>query len=101
MEGNTGLADSHGWFHHRERDGEHDFGLATLLERLKRELTQAATHDRASGGTQLKVKECTVELGLTWTLEGDGDVKFWVLDFTGKATRENAQTIKVTLEPAA
>ena len=87
-----------GWMQHHE--AEHRPELSTLLEGLKKALNETITHERADGSKALlKVKGCTVELGITWTYELDADVKFWVLDFTGKASREDAQMITVTLEP--
>ena len=74
--------------------------LSLMLRQLNAELQATVAAEHSAGQKPLlKVKECTVELGITWTIEGDAEVKFWVLDFTGKATRENAQTITVTLEP--
>lgn len=84
----------------RVQDGEPQMRLSNMLLQLNRELQATMAAEQSAGDKPLlKVKECTVELGITWTIEGDADVKFWVLDFTGKATRENAQTITVTLDP--
>lgn len=88
-----------GWMQHREHDGEEQPSLTTVLLELKKALRETIEHAKEEEKL-LKVKECTVELGITWTIEGSGEVKFWVLDFTGKGTRENAQTMTVTLEPA-
>jgi hypothetical protein len=81
------------------QEGERQPALSALLERLEEELRLAIEHEKATGAEPLlPVKECTVELGITWTVEADGKIRFWVLDFTGKATRENAQTITLKLE---
>lgn len=87
-----------GWMHHREVDGERQLALSTVLEGLKAELK--TTVDREKGTDPLlQVTECSVELGITWSVEGSGEIKFWVLDFTGKATRENSQTVTVKVVP--
>jgi hypothetical protein len=84
----------------RMRDGQQQLRLSKLLRELNTELQQTVADEQKAGQTPLlKVKECTAELDITWSLEGDGEVKFWVLDLTGKASRESAQKITVTLEP--
>jgi Trypsin-co-occurring domain 2 len=81
-------------------NGEQQPTLSRMLQELTEQLRATMVDEQAAGVKPLlKVKACTVELAITWTIEGDGDVKFWVLDLTGKASRENAQTITVTLAP--
>jgi hypothetical protein len=71
--------------------------LAYLLEQVADEfrgLKGAAADD---GKDDVLVAEtCTLELGITWTMEGDLGIKFWVLDVGASVTRQNAQ--KVTVE---
>ncbi len=76
--------------------------VSYLLQQIAQEfraLKAAAVED---GKPDILVaKTCTLELALTWTLEGEAKLKFWVLELGGGVSRETAQTItvKMTLLP--
>ena len=47
----------------------------------------------------LKLKDCSVELGVSWDRKADGGIQFWVIKLGGGVDKTNTQTIRVTLEP--
>ncbi len=74
--------------------------LKDVLVQLGAEIRQAqyeAANDHQPD--LLKIKECTVELGVTWEAKGSAGVEFWVVKLGGDVTRGNTQTITLTLEP--
>jgi hypothetical protein len=77
--------------------------IAYLLEGIADEFRalQAAALDDGKEDV-LVATECTLELALTWTLEGEGKLKFWVLEIGSGVSRERAQkvTVKMSLTPA-
>jgi NTP-dependent ternary system trypsin peptidase co-occuring protein len=74
--------------------------LRDILEQLGDELREAeAATLKAKKPAVIKVKECSVELGLTWEAKGDGGVEFWVFKLGAEVSRSESQTITVTLEP--
>jgi hypothetical protein len=75
------------------------FPLADLVEQLGDEIREAQRRAQAKTPHLLKLKECTAELGVQWTLDADGGVEFWVVELGGEVTKENTHTVSVTLEP--
>lgn len=74
--------------------------LRDVLEQLGDELREAqAAALKDSKPDLMKVKECTVELGLTWEAKGSAGVEFWVFELGGELSRANSQTVTLTLEP--
>jgi hypothetical protein len=74
--------------------------LRDVLEQLGDELREAQAAALNDDKPDLmKVKDCTVELGLTWEAKGDAGVEFWVFKLGGEVSRGNTQTITLTLEP--
>jgi hypothetical protein len=77
-----------------------EFPLADLISRLGDELreaqAQAATDQKED---QFKLKEATVELAWTFNKKADGGIDFKVVKLGGELSKENAQTLTVTLEP--
>jgi hypothetical protein len=47
----------------------------------------------------LKLKECTIELGLSWDKKGEAGVEFYVFKLGGGIDKTNTETLSVTLEP--
>jgi hypothetical protein len=71
--------------------------VAYLLEEIAdefRALKAAAVDDGKHD--VLVATTCTLELAISWTIEGKADVKFWVLDVGAGASRKESQ--KVTVE---
>jgi hypothetical protein len=74
--------------------------LSTMLEQLADELRAVQLRGRGDDKQDIvRVKECTLEVGLTWELEGTAGVKFLVFELGGSYTKANSQTLTVTLEP--
>jgi len=74
--------------------------LKDVLVQLGEEIREAAASAARDGKHDLmKIKDCTVELGLTWEAKGDAGVEFWVVKLGGSVTRTSTQTITLTLEP--
>jgi DNA helicase IV len=73
--------------------------LSSLLLQLADELRELREAGRRNQNDDvLEVTEASVELGLTWTIEGNAGVKFWVVDLAGASSRERSTTITVTLK---
>ena len=74
--------------------------LAYLLEQLADELRAAKNAAKRDGKEDiLQVKECSLELGMTWEVTANAGVKFWVFEIGGDASKSNTQTITIALEP--
>jgi hypothetical protein len=74
--------------------------LRDVLEQLGDEIREAQAVALKDGKPDLmKIKDCSVELGLTWEAKGTAGVEFWVFKLGGEASRSNTQTITLTLEP--
>ena len=74
--------------------------LKDVLVQLGEEIREAqweAAHDGKED--LLRIKECQVELAVTWEVKGSGGVEFWVVKLGGELNRSNTQTITITLEP--
>jgi hypothetical protein len=76
--------------------------LAKAIEELRAELL-SALKEGAGKELQFRLKPVQLELkvAITKEAEGNGSVKFWVAEFGGKASYENAMThtLTLTLEP--
>jgi hypothetical protein len=76
------------------------FPLADLIKVLGQELREAQRRAKKDDQPDLlKLKECSVELGVTWEKKADGSIEFWVIKLGGGVSKENTQTLSVTLEP--
>jgi hypothetical protein len=77
--------------------------LPDVLEALGNEIaeTQRRAAEKAATGAPgvLQVKECSVQLGVTWQIGGNGKVDFKVLQLGGSVDKANTETITVTLLP--
>lgn len=83
-----------------DQPNNQEFRLADLIKALGGELREAQR--RATTDDQpdmLQLKECTVELAVTWNKKGEAGLEFWVVKLGGEVSRENTQTISVTMEP--
>jgi hypothetical protein len=70
--------------------------ITALGDELRR-AHDAAARDPAPD--LLKLKDCSIELGITWARKGGGGLEFWVIKLDGEVSKENTQTITVNLEP--
>jgi Trypsin-co-occurring domain 2 len=76
--------------------------LSVLLGQLADELRAAKLRGQQDDQEDIvRVKECSLEVGLTWEAEGTAGVKFWVFELGGSVSRATTQTLSVTLEPLA
>jgi hypothetical protein len=76
------------------------YPLADLIKALGTQLREAQRRHQASQEPGLlRLKECTVELGLSWEKKGEAGVEFWIIKLGGGITKQNTQTLSVTLEP--
>ena len=76
---------------------ENPIGLAELIEKVKQELLIS---DLKSGEAPfLSIDEVSLELQVTVQKEGDAGIKIHVIQIGGKLSRDDVQTIKVTLTP--
>lgn len=81
-------------------ENETRFPLADLLSALSDELAAAAERAESRERDQLRLKECSVELGIAIEKKGSGGIQFWVVELGGESTKANTQTLRVTLEPS-
>jgi hypothetical protein len=76
------------------------FPLADLISALGDELREAQRRARDDSQEDiLKLKECSIEMGLSWEKKADGSIKFWIIELGGGVTKANTQTVALTLEP--
>ena len=76
------------------------FPLADLLGAHGAELREAERRARADETPDLlKLKECTVELGISWEKKGEAGIEFYVVKLGGGVDKTNTETLSVTLEP--
>jgi hypothetical protein len=76
------------------------YPLADMITALGMQLREAQQrHDASGQGDLLKLKECTIELGVSWDKKADGGIDFWVIKLGGGVDKTNTQTVSVTLEP--
>jgi hypothetical protein len=77
------------------------YPLADMITSLGAEVREAQRRHRDAGETDLlKLKECSIELGVSWDKKADGGIQFWIIKLGGGVDKTNTQTITVTLEPA-
>jgi hypothetical protein len=80
------------------------FPLTKLIDALGRQLDQGKRQaDRAaSSGRPSPIAWSTaqIEVGVTWTTSGSGEIDVKVLRLGGERTKENTATMTVTLVPA-
>lgn len=77
------------------------FPLADMISVLESQLREAARRSVDAGdGVALRVKECTVELGMSWERMGDGGIQLWIVKLGAGVDKTNTETITVTLEPS-
>lgn len=76
---------------------ENPIGLAELIEQVREELL--STDQRSGEVPFLSVDEVSLELQVTVQKEGDAGIKIHVIQIGGKVSRDDVQTIKVTLTP--
>jgi len=83
-------------------DAEREFPLADIIQLLGGQLRESMRrHEASDEDDLLALKECTVELGLTWDKKGEAGIDFKVVKLGGGLDKTNTQTISVTLQPAS
>lgn len=76
--------------------------VAYLLQELADEFRGLRAAAIADGKPDvLTATKCTLELALTWTVEGSAGVKFWVLEIGSGAKRVSSQKVTVEMSLAA
>jgi Trypsin-co-occurring domain 2 len=71
--------------------------LVEIIRALSRELREAER--KASDDPILQLKDCSIELGITWERSAEGGLQFYVFKLGGHANKANSQTITVNLSP--
>lgn len=71
-------------------------GLQELIHQVKRELLSQSTEDPVP---LFYVEGVDLELGVVARKEGQAGVKLYVVDISGGAGHEKAQTVRVSLRP--
>jgi hypothetical protein len=72
--------------------------VAALSDQLREAQRRAGPGDSPDA---LHLKECTVQLGMSWDKKAEGGVQFWVVKLGGGVSRSDTETITLVLEPAA
>jgi hypothetical protein len=81
-------------------DPEKTFPLADLIDAIGAELRESQRRARTDDQPDLlKLRECTVELGITWEKKGDAGFDVQVFKLGGGVSKQDIETISVTLEP--
>ena len=76
------------------------YPLADVLEKLGGEIREASRRAREDNQPDvLLVSGIEVELGVTFTKKGEAGIEIGVVNLGGDLTKENTQTIKLTLIP--
>jgi Trypsin-co-occurring domain 2 len=70
--------------------------VSALSDQLREAQRRAGPPD---GPGALLLKECTVQLGMSWDKKADGGVQFWVVKLGGGLNKSETETITVVLEP--
>ena len=81
---------------------ENKIGLAELIEQVKRELLFTSFEGLAKEETKVplfSVDSVELELQVTVKKEGKAGIKIYVLDVGGSGSRDDVQTVKVSLSP--
>ena len=72
--------------------------IAYLLEGIADEFRALDARALADGKTDvLLAKTCKLELGISWTITGEGSISFWVLEIGACASHERSQTVTVEM----
>ena len=74
--------------------------LRDVLEQLGDEIREAQATALKDGKPEvIRLRDCSIELGLTWEAKGTAGVEFWVYKLGGEQSRTNTQTITLNLDP--
>jgi hypothetical protein len=76
---------------------DNPIGLAELIQTVKQELL--STDFQSEEAPFLSVDEVSLELQVTVQKEGEAGIKIHVIQIGGRLSRDDVQTIKVTLTP--
>lgn len=74
------------------------FNLGDLVLRTANELREAQAKANKDDPV-LQFTGCEIELAVTATAEAGGGIKFWLVDASVKASRENVSTVKINFGP--
>ena len=74
------------------------FPLADVLANVAEELVRADEMARSRGRAVMQFEECEVELAVTVEVEAEGGFKVWVVNLSGKAKREEANSLRVKMK---
>ena len=80
---------------------EERWPLVDMVTQLTKQLREAQRRAGDGDTTEaLVLKNCTVQLGISWDAKADGGIQFWVLKLGGGVSRTETETITVVLGPA-
>ena len=74
--------------------------LRDVLQQLEDEIREARAAALKDGKPEvIRLRDCSIELGLTWQAKGTAGVEFWVFKLGAEQSRSNTQTITLNLDP--
>ena len=74
--------------------------LRDVLQQLEDEIREARTAALKDGKPEvIRLRDCSIEVGLTWEAKGTAGVEFWVFKLGAEQSRSNTQTITLNLDP--
>lgn len=85
--------------HGRDDGPMNGLRLRDVLEQLGDEIREAQAAALRDGKPDvIRLRDCSIELGLTWDAKGAAGVEFWVFKLGGELSRSNTQTITLNLD---
>jgi hypothetical protein len=76
------------------------FPLADFIHGVSEEIRKASEMpSKEKKDPILKLNSCELTLSITSTFDAEGGIKFWVVDLTAGASRENVQSVTIKLDP--
>jgi len=71
-------------------------GLSDFIKSVRAELIEASTHE---GDPILELKDVELEVSFVVGKNAKGGVKLWVVDAGGEYSKQQTQTVKLTMTP--
>jgi hypothetical protein len=79
---------------------EQRWPLVEMVSALSDQLREAQRRaGPGQGPDALRLKECTVQLGMSWDAKAEGGVQFWVVKLGGGVSKGETETITLVLSP--
>ena len=85
---------------HSAQPDEERFPLVEIVRLLGEQIRESQRQaEEDARPNVLRLKECSIELGLTWNRTADGGFDIWAVKLGGQLNQGNTQTNSVVLEP--